>query len=48
MKLNVEGNIIFDKSPKKILNHIKKETSSDDLILITGSNFIAKELFYEN
>ena len=48
IKLNVEGNIIFDKSPKKILNHIKKETSSDDLILITGSNFIAKELFYEN
>ena len=48
IKLNVEGNIIFDKSPKKILNQIKKETSSDDLILITGSNFIAKELFYEN
>ena len=48
IKLNVEGNIIFDKSPKKILNKIKKETSSDDLILITGSNFIAKELFYEN
>ena len=48
IKLNIEGNIIFDKSPKKILNQIKKETSSDDLILITGSNFIAKELFYEN
>ena len=45
---NLKGSIIFNQNPKKILSEIKKVACKDDLILITGSNFIAKKLFYEN
>ena len=48
IKLNLSKNITFDEDPKMIFNKIKAEASKEDLILITGSNYIAKELFNEN
>lgn len=48
IKLNFSKNITFDEDPKRIFNKIKAEASKEDLILITGSNYIAKELFNEN
>ena len=48
IKSNIGGNIIFGDDPKKILNSIKKKALKGDIVLITGTNFIAKELFHEN
>ena len=48
IKLNLSKNITFDEDPKMIFNKIKAEASKEDLILITGSNYIAKEIFNEN
>ncbi|MDG2476120.1 MAG: Mur ligase family protein [Flavobacteriaceae bacterium] len=47
IELNIDNNFIFDEDSKKLFNSIKKEASNDDLILITGSNYIAKEIFNE-
>jgi len=38
-------NINFNKNPKKIYSNILSSASSNDLIIITGSNYIAKEIF---
>ena len=48
IKSNIGGNIIFGDDPKKILNNIKKKALKGDVVLITGTNYIAKELFHEN
>ena len=48
IKSNLLEIINFDKDPKRIFNKIKAEASKEDLILITGSNYIAKEIFNEN
>ena len=48
IKSNLVEIINFDKDPKRIFNKIKVEASKEDLILITGSNYIAKEIFNEN
>lgn len=48
INLNFSESIKFDENPKRIFNNIKKEASKDDLILVTGSNYIAKEIFNEN
>ena len=37
--------INFDKDPNRVYNNILSQASSDDLIIITGSNYIAKEIF---
>ena len=41
---NVGRSIIFDKNPKRLLDAVKGHCSDQDLILITGSNFIAKSI----
>ena len=41
-------NIIFNSDPKFLYKKLISISSAEDLILITGSNFIAKDLFYEN
>ena len=38
-------NINFDKDPNRVYSNILSQASSDDLIIITGSNYIAKEIF---
>ena len=43
----VKENINFDKNPKKVYKEVLKQSSSKDLIIITGSNYIAKEIFHE-
>lgn len=48
INLNFSESIKFDENPKRIFNNIKNESSKDDLILVTGSNYIAKEIFNEN
>ena len=48
IKSNVKESITFDKNPKRIFKQIKTEASKDDLILITGSNYLAKEIYNEN
>ena len=48
INLNFTESIKFDVNSKRIFNKIKTEASKDDLILITGSNYIAKEIFNEN
>ena len=48
INLNFAESIKFDVNSKRIFNKIKTEASNDDLILITGSNYIAKEIFNEN
>ena len=37
--------INFDKDPNRVYSNILSQASSDDLIIITGSNYIAKEIF---
>ena len=37
--------INFDKNPNRVYSNILSQASSDDLIIITGSNYIAKEIF---
>ncbi len=43
----VKENINFDKNPLKVYKEVLKQSSSKDLIIITGSNYIAKEIFHE-
>ena len=43
----VKENINFDKNPMKVYKEVIKQSSSKDLIIITGSNYIAKEIFHE-
>ena len=42
---SIGENINFDKNPNRVYNNILSQASSDDLIIITGSNYIAKEIF---
>ena len=42
---SIGKNINFNKNPKKIYSNILSSASSNDLIIITGSNYIAKEIF---
>jgi len=42
---NVGRNIIFDENAKRLLEAVKKDCTDKDLILITGSNFIAKNIY---
>jgi len=42
---SIGENINFNKNPKKIYSNILSGASSNDLIIITGSNYIAKEIF---
>ena len=37
--------INFDKNPNRVYSNILSQASSDDLIIITGSNYIAREIF---
>ena len=40
-------NINFDINPSRIYSNILSQASPNDLILVTGSNYIAKEIFHE-
>ena len=40
-------NINFNKNPNRVYKNLLSQASPDDLIIITGSNYIAKEIFYE-
>tara|TARA_B100000886_G_scaffold8028_1_gene5143 strand:- start:2515 stop:3717 length:1203 start_codon:yes stop_codon:yes gene_type:complete len=42
---NVGINIIFDHNAKRLLEAVKMDSTDKDLILITGSNFIAKNIY---
>ena len=42
---SIGENINFHKNPKKIYSNILSGASPNDLIIITGSNYIAKEIF---
>ena len=42
---NVGRNIIYDENAKRLLKAVKKDCTHKDLILITGSNFIAKNIY---
>ena len=42
---SIGENINFNKNPKKIYSSILNDASPNDLIIITGSNYIAKEIF---
>jgi len=44
---SIGENINFDINPNRVYNYILSQASSDDLIIITGSNYIAKEIFNE-
>ena len=44
---SIGENINFDINPKRVYSNILSQASYDDLIIITGSNYIAKEIFYE-
>ena len=48
IKSNLGEIINFDENPRRAYSKIKTEASKDDLILVTGSNYIAKEIFNEN
>ena len=48
IKSNLGKIINFDEDPRIAYRKIKTEASKDDLILVTGSNYIAKEIFNEN
>ena len=48
IKSNLGEIINFDEDPRRAYSKIKTEASKDDLILVTGSNYIAKEIFNEN
>jgi hypothetical protein len=47
IKSKFSGIINYDLDPKRIYSKIITEASNEDLVLVTGSNFIAKELFNE-
>ena len=42
---SIGENINFDINPKRVYSNILSQASYDDLIIITGSNYIAKEIF---
>ena len=42
---SIGENINFNKNPKRIYSNILSDASTDDLIIITGSNYLAKEIF---
>ena len=42
---SIGENINFDINPNRVYSNILSQASSDDLIIITGSNYIAKEIF---
>ena len=42
---SIGENINFNNNPKKIYSNILSSASSNDLIIITGSNYLAKEIF---
>jgi len=42
---NIGENINFDINPKRVYSKILSQASFDDLIIITGSNYIAKKIF---
>ena len=42
---SIGENINFDKNPNRVYSNILSQASSGDLIIITGSNYIAKEIF---
>ncbi len=44
---SVGENINFDKNPNRIYRNIFSQASANDLIIIAGSNYIAKEIFHE-
>ena len=44
---NIGENINFNKNPNRVYNNLLSQASPVDLIIITGSNYIAKEIFYE-
>ena len=44
---SIGENINFDINPNRVYSNILSQASSDDLIIITGSNYIAKEIFHE-
>ena len=48
IKSNLGEIINFDEDPQRAYSKIKTEASKDDLILVTGTNYIAKEIFNEN
>lgn len=48
IKSNLGEIINFDEDPQRAYSKIKTDASKDDLILVTGSNYIAKEIFNEN
>jgi len=47
IKDSIGKNINFNKNPNRVYNNLLSQASPDDLIIITGSNYIAKEIFYE-
>jgi len=47
IKSNLGEIINFDEDSKRLYSRIKTEASNDDLIIVTGSNYIAKEIFNE-
>jgi len=44
---HVGRNIIFDENARRLLELVKSNCTDQDLILITGSNFIAKNIYEE-
>ena len=44
---SVKENINFDKNARKVYQEVLSQASPMDLVIITGSNYIAKEIFYE-
>ena len=42
---SIGENINFNKNPNRVYSNILSQASPDDLIIITGSNYIAKEIF---
>ena len=45
LKKNNLENLNYDENPKRLFSKLKKQVTKNDLILITGSNFLAKEIF---
>ena len=44
---SVKENINFDKNAIKVYQEVLSQASPTDLVIITGSNYIAKEIFHE-
>ena len=44
IKKNIGENFIFNKNPKKLLETVKANSLETDLVLVTGSNFLAKNI----